>query len=212
MITKLISRVYHKVRLTLRSKSKRFAGEWHNDDVKRFTKLVENVPGEFAEIGVWRGDTSRKLIPIAAAQKKQVHLIDSFSGMAEPGRFDSGVHPTGEFDVGGVAGFQAIMRRHGFANDRYHTWQGYIPHCFKNIPSDLRFSFVILDVDNDEPTRDALEYIWPRMNAGGILALDDFYPGAEVDSTKAIKEFLRDQSDYYFIDFFNYQLFLRKSG
>ena len=69
MITKLISRVYHKARLTLRSKSKRFAGEWHNDDVKRFTKLVENVPGEFAEIGVWRGDTSRKLIPIAAAQK-----------------------------------------------------------------------------------------------------------------------------------------------
>jgi hypothetical protein len=196
----------------LRSKNKRFAGEWHANDVKGFSKLVENVPGDFAEIGVWRGETSRKLIPIAAAQNKQTHLIDSFSGMAEPGRFDSGVHPTGQFDVGGLAGFQAIMRRHRFANDQYHTWQGYIPHCFEKVPPDLRFSFVILDVDNYEPTRDSLDYIWPRMNLGGILALDDFYPSYDVDSTKAIKEFLRDRNDYYFMDFFNYQLFLRKDA
>ena len=76
--------------------------------------------------------------------------------------------------------------------------------------NDVRLSFVILDVDNYVPTRDSLKWVWPRINRGGILALDDFYPFGDVDSTKAIKEFLRERNDYYFLDFFNFQLFLRK--
>jgi len=166
--------------------------------------------GEFAEIGVWRGEASQKLIRLSLAQNKRTHLFDSFCGMGEPGSFDSGSHPKGEFDVGGLAGFRSIMESHGFSNDEYFAWEGFIPNCFEQVSNDVRFSFVILDVDNYVPTRDSLKWVWPRINRGGILALDDFYPFGDVDSTKAIKEFLRERNDYYFLDFFNFQLFLRK--
>lgn len=188
----------------------RSPGFWHEQDLQRFTAMVESVPGDFGEVGVWRGDASRKLIRLSALQNKRTHLFDSFRGMDEPGRFDSGAHPKGEFDVGGLPGFQAMMRSHGLSDVDYSAHEGFIPACFADVPSDRRFSLVILDVDNYDPTRDALRWVWPLMNKGGVLALDDFYPTGNVDATKAIKEFLREQNDYCFLDFFNYQLFLMK--
>src|SRR5438034_7947530 len=76
--------------LLLKSDITRLPGYWHEDDLRRFTAMVENVMGEFAEIGVWRGEASQKLIRLSLAQNKRTHLFDSFCGMGEPGSFDSG--------------------------------------------------------------------------------------------------------------------------
>lgn len=185
-------------------------GYWYWGDLRRFTSMVENVKGDFAEIGVWRGEASRKVIRLSLIQSKKTHLIDSFRGMDDPGSFDSDFHPKGRFDVGGLAGFRLIMESHGFSKDEYFAYDGLIPTCFEKVPNDVRFSFVIIDVDNYTPTRDTLNWIWPRISRGGILALDDFNAMSDTDCSKAINEFLRERSDYSRLDYFNCQLFLRK--
>ena len=183
-------------------------GRWYDPDIERYTTLVSQVPGDFAEIGCFEGETFAKLIPIARAQGKRVHAFDSFVGMAPPGQFDW--RPEGQFDVGGAAGFRKLMRKRGFAEDQYEVWDGFIPACFEKAPTDLGFSFILLDVDNYEPTRVGLEWGWARLRANGIMALDDFYPDHQVEASKAIKEFLRKQSDFDIVDHLNYQLVLRK--
>jgi len=102
------------------------------------------------------------------------------------------------------------MDRHHVPRSFYQLHPGYIPDCFSDVPDSLRLSFALLDVDHYEPTVQALDWIWPRLNPSGVLALDDFLPSHQILATRAIKEFLRRQDDFDIIGFFNQQLILRK--
>jgi hypothetical protein len=185
-------------------------GSWHPDDLKNFTDRVASVPGDFIEIGVWRGSAFSKTLPAAEKQGKTAHAMDSFQGMAPPGEYDW--RPEGQFSVGGVEGFKRILLdEHGISSDRYKTWPGFIPDVLATVPAALRFSFALLDVDNYEPTVDALAWLWPRMNVGGIVALDDFYPGGtDTFCNKAINEFLRQANDFEIVSCVNQQLAIKK--
>ena len=61
-------------------------------------------------------------------------------------------------------------------------YQGWIPSRFSDIAA-RRFSFVHIDVDIYEPTRDSLEFFYDRMVPGGIIVCDDYgfitCPGAK---------------------------------
>lgn len=59
-------------------------GTWCLQDLEKFTEAVTDIEGDCAEMGVWRGDTFRKLIPISTRQRKVSHDFDSFMGMNEP--------------------------------------------------------------------------------------------------------------------------------
>lgn len=185
-------------------------GRWYDPDIQKYTGMVAGVKGDFAEIGVFEGETFAKLIPIAHQQGKLVHAFDSFQGMDDPGEFDW--RPKGEFAVGGVNGFRKLMRKRGFGEDQYVVWDGFIPTCFEKAREDLAFSFVLLNVDNYEPTKKGLAWAWSRLNTSGVMALDDFYPDGKGEASKAIKEFLRERSDFDIVDFLNFQLALQKMG
>lgn len=183
-------------------------GKWYEPDIEKYTALAKDIPGDFSEIGVYRGDTFRLLLPIARRQDKRLHAFDSFQGMDEPGDLDW--RPRGEFDVGGVDGFRRLMEKQGIASTEYLAWDGFIPRCFDKAPADLRFSFALLDVDNYEPTKLGIEWVWERINPGGVLALDDFYPDHDAEASLAIKEFLKAHNDFHLIDLQNNQIILRK--
>jgi predicted O-methyltransferase YrrM len=102
------------------------------------------------------------------------------------------------------------MDKAGVARERYRMWAGYVPHCFVEVPPDLRFSFAILDVDHYQPTVEALQWLAPRINCGGILALDDYVPGCGGLASKAIDEFLARDRLFRKIAEFNHQLILQK--
>lgn len=183
-------------------------GRWYVQDVERYTSLVSEVAGDFAEVGVFQGQTFRHVVKFASRQGKAAHAFDSFRGMDNPGVLDD--RPKGEFDVGGVEGFHALMRKHGYQPNEYHAWPGFIPDCFNEIPTETQFSFVLLDVDNYEPTRLALDWVWPRISPGGVLAMDDFYPSSNREASLAIKQFLRSRDNYQIVDLMNNQLAVSK--
>jgi len=188
----------------------RAPGRWHDADIQRYTGMISGVVGDFAEIGVFEGETFAKLIPIAQRQGKSIHAFDSFQGMDDPSEFDW--RPKGQFAVGGEDGFRKLMGKRGFERHQYSTWEGFIPECFVKAPKDISFSFVLLDVDNYQPTRIGLDWAWSRLNVNGVMALDDFYPNGDREASKAIKEFLRERTDFDIVDFVNFQLALRKMG
>jgi len=188
----------------------RVAGRWHYSDLKWLAQKVREVPGDFAEIGVFRGYAFRKLAELAAEQHKLAHAFDSFAGMGEPGPEDGTQFPRGKFDIGGPAQFVRLMDEAGVRLDLYKLWVGFVPACFEQVPADLRFSFAIVDLDHYRPTAIALEWIAPRISPGGILALDDFIPGEAGIATRAIREFLAADHDFEKLSCINHQLVLRR--
>jgi hypothetical protein len=188
----------------------RRTGTWDHADLEWLASKVRQVPGDFAEIGVFRGAAFRKVATLASQQGKLAHAFDSFIGMNEPAPEDGGHYPKGKFDIGGPDQFVCLMSEAGVARACYELWPGFVPDCFSVVPADRKFSLAILDVDHYHPTVDALRWLSPRISPQGILALDDFLPHADILASKAIKEFLHTNHDFERIAFFNQQLILRK--
>jgi hypothetical protein len=186
-------------------------GVWSDSTLARFAAKAADVRGDFAEIGVAYGRTFQKLVSIAASQGKLAHAFDSFAGMAEPGQFDTNAHPKGQFDVGGHEAFARRLDESRISPEEYRLWEGWIPDCFRGYDGSNQFSFAIVDVDHYEPTRLALDWIWLRTSLNGLVLLDDFSPDcADTESTKAISEFLRSNSQFEILDYYNFQLMIRK--
>ncbi|MEO3432596.1 TylF/MycF/NovP-related O-methyltransferase [Inquilinus sp. CAU 1745] len=150
-------------------------------------RLTSCVPGDTAECGVFRGASSWLICAANRSNKNYArvhHLFDSFEGLSEPSVLDGAHWAKGNLAVG-----EDLVRRNleNFGNIQVH--KGWIPERFANCEN-IRFSFVHIDVDLYEPTRDSIEFFYDRINQGGILLCDDYgfttCPGA----TKAIDEFL----------------------
>ena len=140
-------------------------------------RLVEKIEGDFAEIGVFKGNTSQ-LMRLVFPERK-LHCYDTFCGIVGA---DSTIdhHKDGEF----VASLEEVIARVGDAN--YHV--GIFPESFKE--QDVKFAFVHCDLDTYAGTKAVLETIFPCLSDGGILLFDDYHwvacPGVE----KAITEWL----------------------
>lgn len=190
--------------------SGRRPGSWHPVDLEWMAHSVRSVPGDFAEIGVFRGAAFRKLAAFAHEQGKLAHAFDSFRGMDSPSAEDGQQYPRGKFDIGGPDAFMDLMDEANVPRDYYRLWPGFIPTCFEAFPAQSSFSLVVIDVDHYRPTVDSLQWVVSRVNRDGILALDDFLPATDLLATKAIKEFLARNAKFERIGEFNQQLILRK--
>lgn len=75
--------------------------------------------------------------------------------------------------------------------DAYYSVLTIIRWCaavsFLTPVADQRFSPVHLDVDLYQPTHDALEFFYPRVNQGGIFLIHDYLWAEGV--RKAVQEF-----------------------
>ncbi len=156
-------------------------------------RLVAEVPGDTAECGVFKGASSY-LICVAnrrARNKKVHHAFDSFAGLSEPSEKDGSFWATGD-----LACSLNVVRSNlaEFGEDAVSFHQGWIPDRFADVV-DQRFSFVHIDVDLYEPTRDSLAFFYSRMQPGGIILCDDYgfttCPGA----TSAFDEYMQDKPE-----------------
>ena len=188
----------------------RRTGSWHHDDLAWLASLVAELPGDFAEVGVFRGAAFRKLAELARLQARMAHAFDSFRGMAQPQVEGDAHYPRGMFDIDGPEQFVRLMDRSAVARDSYRMWEGFVPECFQGVPDSLQFALAILDLDHYQPTVDGLSWLAPRITKGGILALDDYLEGYTTLASRAIKEFLASKPAFDIVAHFNQHLILRK--
>jgi hypothetical protein len=176
-------------------------GVWSGSTPARFAAKVVNVRGDFAEIRVAYDRDFKNLVPIAASQGRLAHAFDSFAA-----------HPKGQFDARGHIAFARRLDESRVSSEKYRLWEGWIPDCFREeFDGSNEVSFAIVDVDHYEATRLALDWIWRRTSLNGIVLLDDFSPDcADMESTRAIREFLRSNSQFEILDYYNSQLMIRR--
>ncbi len=159
--------------------------------IAELVRLVEDVPGDTVECGVYRGAGSYLICSAnsRSRQHRSHHIFDSFEGLSAPTTADGSYWTSGDLSIG-----VDIVKRNlaQFENVQYH--KGWIPARFSEV-ADRRFAFVHVDVDLMEPTRDSVAFFYPRLAEGAILLCDDYgfttCPGA----TSSIDEFLADKPE-----------------
>lgn len=143
------------------------------------------VPGAFAELGVYKGETARLLRH--AAPDRELYLFDTFEGFpstdlqGETG--EAAKYSTKNFADTSV---EKVLQKIG-ASQRIHIRQGYFPETASGLEQH-DFALVSMDVDLYKPTIEGLKFFYPRLQPGGVLLIhdhDERWPGI----LQAVKEF-----------------------
>lgn len=158
--------------------------------VWQLLRLIESVPGDTAECGVWRGAGSWLICAATRRQGRTHHLFDSFEGLSAPEAVDGTHWKAGDMSVG-----EEIVRENlrPFA-DSIVAHRGWIPDRFADV-ADRKFAFVHVDVDLRQPTLDSVEFFYPRLSPGAILVCDDYGCSTCPGATEAIDGFLADKPE-----------------
>jgi O-methyltransferase len=148
----------------------------------RLVKFAARREGDVAEVGVYKGGTARILA--RSCPQKSVHLFDTFSGMPEVKPEIDSVQQ-GDFSDTSLESVKDFLK--DCPNVRFHP--GLFPGTVSGLEKN-RFCFVNIDVDIYTSTKDCLEFFYPRMVPGGVMAFDDYKWKHCAGVKKAIDEFL----------------------
>lgn len=145
--------------------------------------LAAGAIGDVWECGVFRGDMSVDLWPVAHRYGRELHLFDTFCGRPEKTAQDDGTS-NGPFSDTSVAYVQARV-----PDAILHP--GLIPSTFTGMESHM-IAFAYVDLDLFRSTYAALTFIWPRVAARGLVCVHDYATRAWPGVKKAVDALTRD--------------------
>ncbi len=166
--------------------------------------VIENqIPGSFAECGVWRGGSVLLLLNALihfGDTSRDVYIYDTFEGMTKPTEEDRArdMEDTESYwratQKGGVTDwcYGSIEEvRHnvslsGYPQERLHFVKGPIEQTVPGtVPESL--AYLRLDTDWYESTRHEMVHLYPLLNQFGVLLIDDY--GHWEGARKAVDEY-----------------------
>ena len=145
------------------------------------TALMENVPGDFIETGVWRGGACILLRGVLHAhdnRSRNVWVADSFEGLPEPNPekypADKGdnLHTFNELAIS-LEQVQENFRRYGLLDGQVKFLKGWFSRTLPKAPIG-QLALLRLDGDMYESTMDALTCLYPKLSPGGFCIIDDY--------------------------------------
>ena len=153
--------------------------------------LLEGVPGDFAELGVYKGNSACLLAFMARRSGRHVYLFDTFSGF-DTRNFvgEDRSRMAGHFSDTSLESVRALV-----GDESVSYVRGFFPDSLAAITPPDRLAVVHLDCDLYEPMRAGLEQFYPRLSPGGVLFLHDYSSGEWPGAKRAVDEFLRDKPE-----------------
>lgn len=144
---------------------------WRLHTVSWAARMALRIEGDFVECGVFMGFKSYFLMHYLdfGNVDRKFHLFDTFEG--RPDKYSGAALNPGVHKRPGL---------HDYVIDRFAPWPNVLIH--KGIvPDDVRvealpdkIAYLHLDMNAPEPERAALELMYHRMPAGGVVVLDDY--------------------------------------
>ena len=171
--------------------------------------LVEaDVPGAFAECGVWRGGSivAMLLTLQECDAERDVYLFDTFGPMPHMGEGDhSAVYESGATGWSARRGptvktdlwetedaVRETIATTEYPDELVHFVVGRVEDTLpENAPDAL--ALLRLDTDFYESTRHELVHLYPRLASGGALIVDDY--GEWAGARRAVDEYFAGQAD-----------------
>ena len=153
----------------------------------QYAKHAAGLPGDVAEVGVYKGGTARLLAKVFESTGKTIHLFDTFSGMpiSDPSK---DVHKEGDFSDTSLE----VVKTYLHDCENVCFYQGLFPATSKPVVKST-FCLIHIDVDIYQSAMDCCKFFYPRMEKGGIMIFDDYgildCPGIKT----AVDEFFSDK-------------------
>lgn len=154
--------------------------------LREYVKLSNALPGDLAECGCYVGTAA--FFMAQASKHGKLYLFDSFQGLSDPDETDKNIDvDVMPWSAGDLRTTEATLRSNLSRYDSVVVFPGWIPERFMEV-ANHQFRVVHVDVDLYQPTRDSLEFFYPRLVKGGVIVMDDYgfktCPGA----TRAAEE------------------------
>jgi O-methyltransferase len=151
------------------------------------------VPGEMAEVGVYKGSTARFIHHYVPERK--LYLFDTFSGFdrrdVQHEREKTGIQQDSKaFSDTNV---ETVSKNVGMLNDNVEFFPGFFPESVPARLDERQFAFVHLDADLYEPILAGLNFFYPRLSAGGVLVVHDY--NSWLGARKAVQDFFKDKPE-----------------
>jgi len=146
--------------------------------------LKDRVPGDFIELGVYKGNSAKLLATLGRRHKRHIYLFDTFAGF-DP-RDLRGVD-RGQSALFADTSLSAV--REFVGTDGVTYIPGFFPESISKIALPETIAIAHIDCDLYEPMKAGLEWFYPRLSPGGILLLHDYSSGIFEGAKLAIDEF-----------------------
>ena len=165
----------------------------NNGDSTRFMALLlnirqlqsENIPGDFAELGVWKGNSAALLAHFAAQSNRRLFLFDTFSGFDQRDLVGADQSHGRDFSDTSVDYVRETVGHSEIAT----YLRGFFPETITDEVRQSTFALAHIDCDLYEPMKAALAFFYERMPRGGMLILHDYSSTTWAGATQAINEF-----------------------
>jgi O-methyltransferase len=169
----------------------------HNDQTRFFAFCLivdqiakDSVQGDFAELGVFKGNSAEFLASVARRLGRTTYLLDTFEGFDGRDLSDNESRLQGAF---ADTSLEAVRAKVG--DEQTVFIKGRFPETSSHIPEDASFALVHIDCDLGEPMMAGLRYFYPRTKPGGFIVMHDYnslyWDGAE----QAIDSFFSDKPE-----------------
>lgn len=143
--------------------------------------ILDGLPGDIVEAGVWRGGASimaKAVIEAYGDRHRKVYLADSFEGLPPPNAekypHDAGLHLEQYADLSvSEEQVRANFAEMGLLDDRVVTVKGWFRDTMPTFPVE-RIAVLRLDGDLYESTIDPLNHLYDKVSAGGWVIIDDY--------------------------------------
>jgi glycosyltransferase involved in cell wall biosynthesis len=156
--------------------------------------LAENIEGDFAELGVWRGNTASVLAYYAHLGDRKTFLFDTYTGFDEKDLKGLDSHrKIGKFSNTSI---ELVKKTINMEHYSCNIISGYFPHSITEDHKSRRYAVVSLDCDLYEPMKEGLNFFYPRLSHGGILLLHDYSSFYWEGAKQAINEFCSQHNEY----------------
>ena len=145
------------------------------------------IEGAIVECGVWRGGSMLTMLETLkqySVINRDIYLYDTFTGMSTPSKEDGifahekfkGLQ-TGEdksnWCCADLNDVKSTINLSEYPNEKLHYVKGKIEDTVPGtIPDEI--SLLRLDMDWYSPTIHALTYLYPKVQSGGVIILDDY--------------------------------------
>ena len=164
------------------------------DSMYSLYKAVEyvtksNIQGDIVECGVWRGGSSMlmaKTLSFFGDNNRKIYLYDTFVGMPKPDERDVKIRTntsgtdiweekqkTGGWAVAGEDEVRKNLENTTYPKENFVFVKGKVEETIPGVKPQ-KISILRLDTDWFSSTYHELTHLYPLLNKGGILIIDDY--------------------------------------
>jgi O-methyltransferase len=158
------------------------------------TIIDEQIDGDFAETGIWRGGSTifmKAVLNELGIKNKTIWLADSFQGVPKPNETaysdDKGnkLHKLKILKVSKQE-VENNFKKFDLLDENIRFLQGWFSSSLPQSPIE-KLSLLRLDGDLYESTHLGLKYLYPKLSVGGFVIIDDY--NAFPNCKKAVIDF-----------------------